>query len=320
MEPSPNTCMIDLSNLDFGFEVIEGFSRPNWKAIHAFVQTKVPKEDWSGTWICIAEKWLDEMAKDLGSPCRVHRSGNFLCLSDLDEENTRTLLSYAESVLGIIRVVLGEAAWTGYLGKHVLLFFSDPDDYFAYISFYYPEGTHALSSGVFLASGYAHVALPCVNQSSAEHVLVHELVHNLLCHLSIPAWLNEGLAMVIEERVFRRSFLIDHELVDRHAAHWNDKNIQAFWAGESFHVPGEESELSYSLARILITLLSENAKDFKGFIMNADWHDAGQDAALAILNRDLGEVAAEFLGVGNWRPQRLAISEYSTRSPLPPVG
>jgi hypothetical protein len=186
--------------------------------------------------------------------------------------------------------------------------FSDPDDYYAYISFYYPEGTHASTGGVFIAQGYAHVALPYTDVDFTEHVLVHELAHNLLCHLPIPAWLNEGLAMVIEERALRRPFRVDAELVERHIRQWNDENIQSFWAGTSFRVPGDESELSYSLAWILVTLLTEK-KDFRDFVANANWRDAGQDSAQTTLDCDLGEIAGTFLGPGNWRPQRKAIAE-----------
>ena len=150
---------------------------------------------------------------------------------------------------------------------------------------------------------------------SAEHVLVHELVHNLLCHLRIPLWLNEGLAIIIERRIVRRPFLIDSELVERHALHWNKKNIQAFWAGKSFDVPGDESELSYSLAEILVNLLSEKGRQFIAFISNADWRDGGQDAAVNVLDSDLGEVLAGFLGAGNWRPQRRAIAECLNKQP-----
>jgi hypothetical protein len=144
---------------------------------------------------------------------------------------------------------------------------------------------------------------------------LHELVHNLLSRLPIPLWLNEGLAVVIEGRVSRFPFRVDAEMVDRHTRHWSEENIQAFWSGKSFNVPGEENELSYSLAAILLTLLSEKGGDFITFIRNADWRDAGQEAALTILHCDLGEVAGEFLGPGNWRPQREAIAEQCKRKP-----
>jgi len=304
-----------MSQLDMRFETLEGFSRPDWKALHAFVKQNVQKDDWGAAWTFIAQKWLEQLATDLGGGARVHRSRNFLCLSDLGSERTLSLLAYAESVILVIRQALREAAWTGFHGKHVLLIFSDPDDYFAYVSYYYREGRHPQSGGVFITRGYAHIAFPHSNPRSAEHTLVHELVHNLLCHLPIPAWLNEGLAVLIERRVARYPFLLDKDLVERHYQHWNASNIQSFWAGESFHVPGEDHKLSYSLSEILVNLLSEKGPDFITFIKNADWRDAGLDAALNILDRDLGAVASEFLGPGNWRPQRKAISEFFKKKP-----
>jgi hypothetical protein len=298
-----------LTELDVEFEVVEGFSRPNWASICHFVNEYVAKDDLLPAWQFIAETWLQQLSRDLGGGCRVSRSANFLCLCDLNPEATRSMLAYAESVIGIIRDSLRGAAWTGYHGPHVLLVFSDPEDYYAYVSYYFSEGSHILSGGVFIRDGYSHIALPYCDARSAEHVLIHELVHNLLCHLHVPLWLNEGLAMVIERRVQRQPFPVDHDLVERHAAHWNEQNIQAFWAGTSFDEPGENSELSYSLAEIFVALLSDKGPDFIDFIVNADWRDAGQDAALGCLGTGLGELAAGFLGPGNWRPQRKAISD-----------
>ena len=91
-------------------------------------------------------------------------------------------------------------------------------------------------------------------------------------------------------------------------------SVLKFWAGKSYDVPGEESELSYSLGAILVMLLSEKAA-FADFIKAADWHDAGQDAAVSVLEQDLGEVLGGFLGPGSWRPQRKAIAECLKRKP-----
>jgi hypothetical protein len=269
----------------------------------------VPKDDLSATWNYITAKWLEELSADLGGGSRVRRSNNFYCLSDVEAEATRTLLTYAEFVVETIRGCLGKAAWSGYHGKHVLLFFSDPDDYYAYVSYYHREGTHILSGGVFIRRGYAHIALPYTNTLSAQGVLVHELTHNLLCHLPIPLWLNEGLAVVIEGLVVRRGFSLSRELVERHRNHWNEANIQTFWAGKTFDMPGDDSELSYGLGEILVRLLSEKGADFVEFVKAADWRDGRQDAAINFLDQGLEEFLGGFLGPGNWRPQRKAIAE-----------
>jgi hypothetical protein len=300
-----------LAAFEMDSENVAGFSRPRWKTIHQFVQQHVPKEDLESAWCFIAEKWLRQLAVDMGGGCRVHHSTNFLCLSDLGREAVRSTLAYAESVVRGIRSTLQEAAWTGYYGKHVLLVFKDQDDYFAYISYYYGEGSHALSGGIFIRDGYGHIAFPYVSPPMTEHVLVHELVHNLLGHLRLPRWLNEGLAMVIESRLSPVPFLLDKDLVERHSRHWNEQSIQGFWAGTSFDEPGESNELSYSLAEILVSSILDKGSALVGFVTNADWRDAGQDAALSCLNMDLGEMAGGFLGPGHWRPQRKAIADIS---------
>ena len=64
-------------------------------------------------------------------------SEHFYCLSDVGGlQRTASLLNYAETTVATIRSFLGSAAWSGYHGKHVLLLFADPDDYFTYISYH----------------------------------------------------------------------------------------------------------------------------------------------------------------------------------------
>ncbi len=295
--------------LEMGFEIVEGFSRPDWTAIKAFIKTQIPKEDWQEAWEEAARRWLHELAGDLGGGSQVSQSVSFLCLSDLEPGEAQQVLARAELARDFVQGCLKEAAWTGYLGRHVLLLFADPEDYFTYISYFYPEGTHALTAGVFIRRGYAHIALPCTDISRVQRTLTHELVHNLLSHLPLPAWLNEGLAQMIDRPAQQSQFLLDVDMVDRHRGFWNAANIQTFWAGKSFGIPGESTQLSYDLGEILTNLLAEKGPDFIDFIKHADWRDAGQDAAVSILNVDLGEVLGGFLGPGNWRPQRKAIAE-----------
>jgi len=292
-----------------GFELVEGFSRPDWTAVNLNIKEHIPKEDWKEAWEEAARRWLNELAGDLGGGSQVSQSASFWCLSDLEPGVTQQVLVRAESALDFVQGCLKDAAWTGYLGRHVLLLFADPDDYFTYISYFYPEGTHALSAGVFIRRGYAHIALPMTDRSRVQRILTHELVHKLLCHLPIPKWLNEGLAQMIDRPAQRSQFLLDVDMVERHRGFWSEANIQTFWAGKSFGIPGDSNQLSYDLGEILASLLAEKGADFIDFIKHADRRDGGQDAAVTILNVDLGEVLGGFLGPGKWRPQRKAIAE-----------
>ena len=123
----------ELGELDMGFEPVEGFSRPNWDAIRTFIQQRVGSEDLFAAWDFAARLWLRQLRKDLGGEARVYRSAHFLSVSDVPPATTQTLLAYAESVLSAIRNHLQTAAWTGYHGRHVLLVFSEQEDYYAYI-------------------------------------------------------------------------------------------------------------------------------------------------------------------------------------------
>ena len=103
--------------------------------------------------------------------------------------------------------------------------------------------------------------------------------------------------------------MLPPELADRHFGFWDTENIQTFWSGTSFYEPGDPNELSYSLAEVLMKLLSEkgDANAMRSFIGAARQDDAGQTAALDVLGTDLGKIAGTFLGSGNWRPERKAM-------------
>jgi len=299
-----------LARFNMGFAMVEGFARPDWNFIADYVRKNIAPKDLGPAWDFVAKRWLTQLAHDLGGEAKVYQSDNILCVSDRKAATVRTLLTYAESALKTIRSALKEAAWRGFNGKHVLLIFPDEEKYFSYISYYYPDGTHAMTRGVFIRAGYVHIAIPVDDMLSTKNTLMHELVHNLLFHLPIPLWLNEGLAVFIEKRMNRLAQPLNQEMADKHHGYWNHQTIQEFWTGQSFHQLGEGCPLSYSLGRILVTLMTEKGQDFITFITKANRRDAGQSAALEILKCNLGDVAGQFLGPGDWSPKQEIIDGY----------
>ena len=111
--------------------------------------------------------------------------------------------------------------------------FARIEDYYRYISYFYGEGKHPMSGGVCLSGeGYIHFAFPTPDYLSYRTVLVHELTHGCLGHLPIPCWLNEAIAMRMEEVICEvQTFHMDEDIRDRHFAHWNAKSIQPSRAG-----------------------------------------------------------------------------------------
>jgi hypothetical protein len=190
------------------------------------------------------------------------------------------------------------------------LLFAEQDDYYQYISYYHSEGTHTSSSGICLSRGYIHIAVRYYSEGVSVQIISHELAHNCIAHLTVPRWLHEGVAQLVEKVIgeSRRQLLPD-DMVERHHRFWNEERIQGFWAGTSFGEPGDSVELSYSLSEVLMHLMSTNREDFLAFIQSAREEDGGQDAALECLGKCLGDLAGQFLGPGNWRPQRKAIKQ-----------
>jgi hypothetical protein len=287
----------------------EGFSRPDWTAIGARIESTASQEDLDQAWTEAAMQWVLQVRTDLGGDYRVRCSKEFILLSAIDLASASEFLSFAEKTLASIYKALRDAAWQWKQGKHVILLFTEEDDYYQYVSFFHREGVHPASGGCLIPTGYVHLAMPYGDGRTIRRVLAHELVHNSLVHLQLPAWLNEGLALSFERTaVFVQDSLLDDPyLRDRILAFWNSENIQKFWSGVSFWEPGDPHELSYSLAEILLKLLLSGQGDLGSFIKEARWEDAGQTAALDHFGTDLGQLAATFLGEGDWRPNRKAM-------------
>jgi hypothetical protein len=300
----------DMAGLQLDFEEENGLSHPNWRKMYQQVSTTRAKTDWWDIYHELARQWLLRLKADLGGYYHVYESQNFLVLCAEGPTATRTIIGYGERSLSVLQGFCGGILPKDIYGKRAMLIFTDQEDYYAYVSHFHTDGAHSLSAGMMLSRGYMHIVFPFTWIFSARRIITHELVHNCIAHLHIPAWLHEGAAQKLERLVMNtRAFSLEHELAMEHHAHWTEQNIQEFWSGASFYVGDERNKLSYSLAEILTEFLSKDWSAFLEFIAEADYRDAGQDASLRILNRCLGETVGQFLGPGNWRPQRRVIAE-----------
>ena len=301
---------IDILQLPNAWQVVEGFPQPDWKLIGEHIRQTTDKEHLKEAWNKASCQWLGVIKEKLGPDNAIFESHNFLLLSKKSKISATYLLNVAENALVQIRNDLKELAWRWEFGKHAIIIFENPDEYYRYISYFYPEeGEFITSAGIFLNRGYCHTALSL--QKDYTRTLIHELTHLSVAHLKIPRWLNEGLATTTEEKVTGlMSHRLDGEIFEQHKAHWNHDTIQDFWNGKSFHMPGEPSKLSYSLAEILVkNLRSDFGSDVHRFVLAAKYGDAGESAALEHLGVSLNEVAATFLGDGDWTPAIGAIAE-----------
>ncbi len=316
--------------LDAFFHFEAGFHRADWQAIDNWVNANISPIDTEAAYTDAALAWVTKLCEDLGGDYFILQSNQTILLCDQPRDRAHWLLDYTGQVATTIKNHLGQTAWAGAFGQKVVLLFSDEDDYYQYLSYHSQDGEQASSGGVCIHSGYTHIAIPWHGQlDTAANTIVHELTHDCLSHLPLPLWLNEGIAVTVQKAIAPpehgltqsdhsklsttmmnwRPPLMWDELAERHFGFWTEENIQSFWAGTSFFIPGDSNELSYSLAEVFVKLLSErsNPAAFQAILQTAHHDDAGQTAMLDILNTDLGDIAATFLGKGNWRPLRKAM-------------
>ena len=289
--------------------VHEGFCHPDWEGVATVLESHYPESQWSEVWTAAGRIWLEHLRGELGPSYQLHESPHFFVLTEAEPSVTRDVCTFCESSLQRIQKTFRGLGCDSWYGKFVVIFFAQVDDYYRYILHFYPDGDHPMNGGVCLDShGYQHIAVPTPNYSSYRTTLVHELTHAYLSRLHQPVWLNEALALRMEISICGTTISpLDRELRDRHLAHWNPTTIQEFWSGASWQIPGESSELSYSLALLLWqTIETEIATPPAAlllFLGTAHHDNAGDDACQIYLELGLAELVEDFLGPGDWEPK-----------------
>ena len=317
---------LDLARVEGAFNFEDGFSRPQWDTIRAAIESIVAREEQELAWGEAVVQWLCQTASDLGGNYWLAESESFFLLSPVSPVTASNLLRFAGRARDVIQRNLKEMAWRP-AHREVILIFEEEDDYYTYLAHFYESDQMPRTAGVHMRSGYPHVALVFRNEADACHTVAHELTHAALHGLPAPLWVEEGVCETLRRMIGPPQVTVGEgnsnvywaavsgwmppvmwgELSERHHEFWDEKNIQEFWAGVSFGGEQEPQQLSYSLAEVIVHLLSGDHEGFLDFISRAHSDDAGQTAALECLGRNLGDVVAEFLGPGNWRPYRKAM-------------
>jgi hypothetical protein len=300
---------LSVPNRDEWFETNHDFPRPKWHAVDAWARSYAEKSDYHEVWCQFARHWLGRLRDTLGGQYSVEESKHFLLLSELDAASRGKVLAEYEGALVRMNRILGDTYDGESRGKFVALRFTDADDYYAYISHFFPDGEHPLSGGIFLTEGYYHMAFPEGWGGDEERrTRNHELAHNLLAHLPLPRWLNEGLAIAFEgapDPVRGPAWALDAETIHKHRAYWNVDTIQEFWGGFSFDTI-EGQQLSYNLAFVMLDMvyreIQPSPEAFRRFVRGADWHDAAAASVHEHLEVELEELVENFLGPGDWAP------------------
>jgi hypothetical protein len=252
--------------------------------------------------------WLLHLRQALWPHMRVTTTPEAYLLSALEDAEADALARYVATARQRVTRTLGDLARLPPGERTIILVLDSEEDYYHYVSIYYPEeGEFAFSGGMFIHAGCPHFVVVRSDLATLEPVIAHELTHSALAHWHLPKWLDEGLAVNTEHRVagVRGAAHTPQELHRMHQAYWTPQRIQAFWTGESFDEPDQGSLLSYDLARILVQQLGHDWPLFTQFAQSAQREDGGSAAAKQVLNVRLGALAAGLFGVddqGLWEP------------------
>ena len=253
-----------------------------------------------------ARCWMRELNNQtFGGRLESGESKRFILLGDVTPAQGKAMLAFAESTLTAYERDLDGIMWFGPASKFPIIALANDDDYFRYVSSYYPDGEFALSSGMFLSRGLGHFVFPATTGWHFEPVVAHELLHAVVAHLPLPAWLNEGLASNAEFRFGARYQDPRHanDQLVHHKSYWTAERLQRYWSGDAFHDANDGQELAYDLARRMVLGLSSSQwETMREFILSADAEDAGEDAAHKHFGFSLAIAAEAVIGLANVPP------------------
>lgn len=279
--------------------------KPDWNKVSSRIDENLQHDDLNAAWVAACNNWLKDVVSKFGNDYRIVESTNFFIMSNESERYVALFSSFLETTLKRILATLKGIASDEGLGKHVAMIFQDSEQYYEYVGLFYPEnGDFGLSSGMYINDGYGHFVFPSQDLDYAEPIAVHELTHACLDHLPLPLWLNEGIAVLMEEKLAGIDLYIDQDIVAQHNAYWTPETIQSFWSGESFQLTDEGQELSYHLAHVLVRNIFYNFSSYSEFINMAHFEDSGEDASLKHLGLSLSYLVGTFLGEGDWAPKQ----------------
>lgn len=292
--------------LDQYLTIHNDLPRPDWNAIYRHADENFSGLDQNQLWADIAKSWVSSVVDHLPHDYICLESANFLLFSDGETKRNKAMATFLERTLKRLLLISKGITCDAGFGKYVVIVTADIDSYYDYISYYYGEegGVFGLSTGMYINNGYGHFVFVQDELDVVEPIIAHEMTHALLSHLPIPNWLNEGMAVNMESMITGHAPLrLNQSLVDKHHEFWGQSEIQEFWQGKSFFRPDDGQMLSYQLAQMLVTNLSEGYDEFVLFANKANFSDGGEAAMQEIYDLSLGDIIANFLGEGEWRPE-----------------
>ena len=194
-----------------------GYPILHQEAVGRWIDT-VPEPIRQRAWEACERAWLLHFRDALGPVFHYDESATAALLSSLESHVARATLEYMERTLKRIVAVLEELGNVPEWGKDLLIVFDDQQQYYDYVSFYYPDsGEFAFSGGMYISRGAGHFVTVKEDLRGIEPTIAHEMTHACLSHLPLPLWLNEGIAVNTESRLVRLPHRLATPQIKRHA-------------------------------------------------------------------------------------------------------
>lgn len=275
-----------------------GLRHPDWNLL----QPSSPEER-----LGMVVTWLQELQAQLGPEFRVDRTRHFWVLSPFSERKAKFQTQFLEMAWEKLTAWFGGADIVDETQPRILLVLKNPDQYWRYVSRWARASVQGASAGMTIRQGQVHTVTFDADGSALQAVIAHELVHDLLSGLDLPVWVEEGLSQLFPDSLGLSGSRL-HRIKDE-VPHLQSVarryGLKDFWSGRGFGMPDDRQELAYSLAEVLTRLLLERANPggFAAFLREASAEDAGESACREHLKCGLAELAATFLGPGDWEPQ-----------------
>ena len=286
----------------------QGFPILDWQALERWSASAAAPEQSIAATELGRRALLLHLRDSLGDHTHLLETNDTWVLSSYRPKLARAAARYVATTRQRIASLLDGLANFPADSRSILLVFDDQEQYYRYITNYYPdEGEFAFSSGLFVDPGCPHFVTMLDDLAIIEPVIAHEMTHASLAYLSLPKWLDEGIAVTTEHQVStsHRHPSEALELMEKHRGFWNVERMQEFWSGASFVRTDDGNALSYDLARHIVALIGREWASFTRFVRGAQRTDAGAAAANAELNLDLGHLAAAAIGIpaqAGWSP------------------
>jgi hypothetical protein len=256
--------------------------------------------------------WCKHWSSISSNKMKVYTSPNLVLISYDDDKRNELLLKFAEKAYQEIHSFTGGMLTKQEARRHLVIHVTS-EDYYLFEDINHTGWLEPVSTGGKFCPGVVPYMIFHSNEGSdlPDIVLAHELCHSLMSIKKLPLWLDEALACTIEKKItgvssYDWSLKTGLENVD----FWDWETIQFFWTGESFSME-ESQKFSYLLAQGLMNCIIKNhGKQFFVFAKHASKYDAGNAAAKKYLGCDLSQIASEYLGSDDWRPNQDRMEDY----------